>query len=210
MPPKPKPARGTTGTGGFSARDLREMEKALAAARRMGLLPPGLLPANPKELKKLLKDIEKHTRTTGVDQPADARSYIPFKLPASRKAVLLSAFFDESADPAPQLTKMLKARGYQVIRKELTLAALRTLPEEGPIGILYLASHALSDQEGIDTGFDIGTMISAEETFAETKQREKDQRKKLVGEKTLNTVIGRNERGGHKHCWPGGQLLCEH
>lgn len=108
---------------------------------------------------------------------------------------MLSAFFDKSADPTPQLAKMLNARGYQVIRKELTLAALRTLPEEGPIGILYLASHALSDEEGTDTGFSLATMIAADETFAETRQRENDQRKKLVEEKTLNEVVGRNERG---------------
>jgi len=176
---------------------IRELEKMMAEMQKNGALLPGM-PSNIGDLVRNAKDVLKNVGNDPcipVVGGNRAFKYIPFTLPASRKAVLLSAFFTEDVDRCLVFADMLKMRGYTVDQPDhnLTLTALRNLPGQD-IGVLYLASHATSHgyvrsgtrknsassavDEACNPGyFGIGT---EEITSAEIAQRKSDEADGLV------------------------------
>lgn len=100
------------------------------------------------ELRALLQLLENDPRFRDPQPPG---TYVPYTLPESRKAVLLSGYIHASADQHPLFADLLASRGYQVTRGQLTLAALRKMPGQD-IGVLCLTTHATSEHPfGIDT-----------------------------------------------------------
>ncbi len=191
----PKPD-GINENNPFDGMDINTLKKTLEEMKENGGLPAGMpedIEGLFNQAKDILKNVKKDPQSPAV---GGNTGYVPFGLPASRKAVLLSAFFAEDLDRCEPFARMLESRGYQVEPNHLlSLSALKKLPGQD-IGFLYIGSHATS--EGY---FGLGTEKTSEETELreEYDNTESVKRKtyKRVGKKgNLNDVEGYSARMG--------------
>lgn len=135
-PPGPRAkSNSDTPTGGISDEGMRALEEALKKAREEGTLPPTAI-----DIEGLLDLAKKNLVSPSLGQPLE--SFVPYALPTSTSAVLLS-LFDPSLENLPEIAKMFEARGYKVAPSHtIDLATLRRLPNQ-PIGVLYIHTHGL-------------------------------------------------------------------
>lgn len=170
----PKPDE-TNENNPFEGLDIKELKKAMEEMKKDGGLPAGI-PADIEGLLNQAKDILKNANKNSLSPSVGGNTgYVPFSLPASRKAVLLSAFFTEDIDRCQPFAQMLKSRGYQVEpNHNLSLSALRNLPGQD-IGFLYIGSHANSHGY-----FGLGTEEVPGITSADIKLRNEEAEAGLV------------------------------